>query len=61
MLSDSRGSVIISSLGWVDRGSLWIMSVGSGRIETVFLQVTLNGLCVSGRCADRASISRMCL
>jgi hypothetical protein len=35
MLSDSRGSVIISSLGWVDRGSLWIMSVGSGRIETV--------------------------
>ena len=37
MLSDSRGSVIISNLGWVDRGSLWIMSVGSGRIETVFL------------------------
>jgi len=37
MLSDSQGSVIISSLGWVDRGRLWIMSVGSGRIETVFL------------------------
>jgi hypothetical protein len=38
MLSDSRGSVIISSLGWVDRGALWIMSAGSGHIETVLLR-----------------------
>jgi hypothetical protein len=37
MLSDSRGSVIISSLGRIDHGSLWIMSVGLGRIENVFL------------------------
>jgi hypothetical protein len=37
MLSDSRGRAIISSLGWVDRDALWIMSAGSGRIESVFL------------------------
>jgi hypothetical protein len=37
MMTDSQGSVIVSSLGWVDHGSLWIMSVGSGRTETVLL------------------------
>jgi hypothetical protein len=37
MLSDSRGTAAISSLGWVDRGNLWVMSVGSGQIETVSL------------------------
>jgi len=35
MLSDARGSVVISSLGWVDHASLWVFRVSEGTPASV--------------------------
>lgn len=35
MLSDAHGGVIVSSLGWVDHGGLWVFSVADGAVATL--------------------------
>ena len=37
MLIDARGTVVVSSLGWVDRGGLWVLRVADGRETRVAL------------------------
>jgi len=49
MITNRAGSVAISSLGWIDHGSLWVLSAGSAEIEHVpisearFLQLFSGG------------------
>jgi hypothetical protein len=37
MLADSKGKVVVSNLGWVDHGNLWVMDTGRGRADTLAL------------------------
>jgi hypothetical protein len=37
MLADSKGKVVVSNLGWVDRGNLWVMETGRGQADTLAL------------------------
>jgi hypothetical protein len=49
MIVNRAGSVAISSLGWIDHGSLWVLSASTGKIEHVpisdasFLQLFVGG------------------
>lgn len=37
MLADSEDRTIVSSLGWVDRGAIWILETGTGHTRSVDL------------------------
>jgi hypothetical protein len=37
MLADSQGRVVVSNLGWVDHGSLWVMETRRDQADTLML------------------------
>lgn len=37
MLADSKGSAVVSSLGWVDHGNLWVMDIRRDQADTLTL------------------------